>query len=357
MRSQLNCYYWIAFIICIVSALVMAYIETKIYRPTYWFSFFIVVIVFFGINIISTDNIFDADGNQYNFIDWEDGAYKNAIYYTKDGEAFYIQDDKVISKKDSKHTFDIDKTYLDSSGNLIFDKENKFHKTWRIGIFSSTKQEHVYEMSQCGWDVFGNFKIPEARGFRFAGYYFSPCSSEMIDNPNIIEEDGEYEYEDALEIVTVILILIFAELPLVLQFISMLILIFSIIKAIIKKTKVTDNFQYKFLMKYFFAVVTLLLQTIMLSSTNSFIDLILRWISYMILLYIAVPYLQGGLQISYIYDKEDEYPNGILLKDMFQMADGKETYKLRVRLMVASSISMVYWIITSIIYSVTTKIT
>ena len=50
-------------------------------------------------------------------------------------------------------------------------------------------------------------------------------------------------------------------------------------------------------MKYFFVIVTLLLQTIMLSSTNSFIDLILRWISYMILLYIAVPYLQGGLQI------------------------------------------------------------
>ena len=110
-------------------------------------------------------------------------------------------------------------------------------------------------------------------------------------------------------------------------------------------------------MKYFFVIVTLLLQTIMLSSTNSFIDLILRWISYMILLYIAVPYLQGGLQIWYIYDKEDEYPNGILLKDMFQMADDKETYKLRVRLMVASSISMVYWIITSIIYSIATKIT
>ena len=42
---------------------------------------------------------------------------------------------------------------------------------------------------------------------------------------------------------------------------------------------------------------------------------------------------------------------------MFQMADDKETYKLRVRLMVASSISMVYWIITSIIYSIATKIT
>ena len=335
MLNQLDYSYWLSILICIICLFIMLAVEKLIHRPMHYISIFVMC---FGVFLFQTQFVlvnFDANGNRYNFAEWQDGDYKKVIYYTEDGEAFTIQGDKMVNTKDSQNVFNINKTYLDENGNLVFDKENKYHKTWKTGVFTSTERKHVYSIAVSSWDALGNFRIPEAKRIKLGRYDISPCSLD-------IEDYGEYPGK-----LTFFLVECY-------EFISMGVYLFLLLIYIIKlvKSKSMKIAVYKWFEKMVTAGIVMFQALIIIGYTKSFLDLILRWITYVIVFYKVIPILQGGIEIEINSNDTENKSKKIFVRDMLQAVDERKVRKWRRQFIVASSISMICWIGISIVYSI-----
>lgn len=332
MFGQLDYGYWISVFLCIICWFIMRLVEKLINRPMQYISIFVMCLAVFLFQTKFVLINFDADGNQYSFVDWKDGDYKKATYYTEDGEPFIVQENKIVSKKEPKKIFDINKTYLDEKGNLIFDIKNEYKSTWQRGVYSSANQTHVYSLALGNWNVFGNFVSPEAKRIKVGKYYISPC---FLD----IEEDRGYPGK--------LTFLLVESYSIVLIGIYLFILGVFIVKGItLKEQKFT---LYNWFPNVMTAIMIMLQVFIVSGDTKSFPDLILRWITYLAIVCKIIPILQGSIQIESNYDDTEKK---IFIKDALQATDKDKVHKWRSQFIRGSSISLICWIIISIIYSI-----
>ncbi|MDO5409216.1 MAG: hypothetical protein Q4F21_02050, partial [Lachnospiraceae bacterium] len=173
-----NVFYYF-FPLCIIAIIIsiITFVGKIKAKPVYKINLILIAVVIFIYKLFSLQFVFDADGNRYDSVDWENGAYEQATFYTQNGEPFRIQEDMVVAVDHPESVYEKSQAYLDIDGNLVFDVANKYKVTLQENIFLAENQTHVYAISSGTWDIHGRFRAPEPKGILINGIYFMPCST------------------------------------------------------------------------------------------------------------------------------------------------------------------------------------
>lgn len=321
--------YFILICMFVLVLLLIIHIGKVIKRPVYEIVCLLIGIGLFAQVLFLGTVVFDLEGNIYDSMDWKNGIYKKETYYTENGDAFLIQGDYLIDKNNPGITYEIEDCYLNMEGYLIFDEQGRYKSTSNEDIFISEEQIHVYPLSSCSWDIWGNFNAPEPKGIYAGGMYFAPCTILMADEdisiyPGIIN----------------FLMGIFEVIPIVSLLVIVIILLIEAIKAIKNKTNVKDDVQYR-LFEYLSLILILFLGQAVIGNSKSFTNLLIKWCLCLAMGYAVLSFLQGDAEMEFIKQNKADYPNGVFLRDMLQNADKEEVTRWRHRFVKWSCVQLI----------------
>lgn len=326
---------WHVFIVVIVAVITILCwrIGKAMKRPIYWINLLIIGIVLCMMFFYSSDYVFDRDGIRYEEIEWINGAYKNQMYYTKDGQAFHIQNETVVFA-DGEKTFLLSCVYLDADGYLVFDWDDSFERLNDSGVYLSDEYGHVYDLQSCSWNIFGKFVIPEKKGIVICGTYiypFSVCEEYPVLKDQILSNIGGW----------------FMAAPFL--FINLRIL-YLIMKQKHFEKKNLDQKLYYNCMCYIVSISAVGVIYI-IDSADSFMCFFIYELLFSSIMLIVIPLIQGRTYVEHTDDIEKRYPRGMMLRDLIENSVPSEVSLWRKRYIGLVFIDICLWIVICILHA------
>ena len=317
--------------IVIIAVSICLVIAKKISRPAHKVNGILITIAILICYFCLLNYAFSREGILYDAVEWEQGAYKNDIYYTEAGEKFYIQDDYLISESDAAETHKLSDAYLNIKSFLVFDEKHIFEQIEDSQVYVSEEYGHVYPLQACSWNIFGSFVAPEKSGIVVRGIYIIPFS--------LCEEYSNIHKQ------------ILATIGLFGMLAPVLVITFKIIYLCLMKGGVELKKDYEYYSKIFvfpcaFAVA------LITDIANSFLEFLIIETLFLAFVFWVIPFVQRSAEIEYNETGKGKcYPRGMLLKNMLEEADWQEVASWRKSYAVILAIYVTVWIAISVISS------
>lgn len=322
-------YFLIFFLIIVLFIMYLIYRVRKKQEKPCWYinmriAFILYIMFVFGFAFISFDN--------HNRAYILDNGWKYSSYYTEDGKEYIVTDLVENDNGDilsgymvhENERYSLDEVYLTSQGVLIIDTEQSYQQVEQY-VYVNQEKERVYDMKICYWNVFGQFKILESKGFYIGNVYLKPVVWDL----DLSFNDISIQY----------LILLF------LTSTAFIPLLWRIAKCIFSKFNKRQHQECEkashLLVQICATALILGISVLSQSFPMSFILLMF----YILLGWIIIRFVQASIQIGTIFDKESKrFKNRYTLKEYILDSDKKEALKWQIYFVKLSLLYYFIWI-------------